>query len=296
MWRYALLIVIGLAVLQCTANSSPLASETLFSVKPQGHLVIVLSLPGRHDTTSMNWITRLTFPVQTWTRFEKEQVEKLKHLTESDTRVTVIIPVSTKDQRKYILKSLGSEIIYLSLVRLLFVLAPGEVLPYQDYPEISCALISLNTTVIDVPKIDFWNCTERSATSTHRLFAAKRSRLWTSLRNRSFVAGAYVKRTSGETISDTHKDSYSVTLMRCLQNLNVSLLLQAFTAENSSCDYSIQGILEKKIDISLLRSAVDEKRSCLVYVGSVIEDTSLNFYSAHGRVRSSFSSFWQFIT
>lgn len=210
MWRYALFIVISLVALQCAITFSPLASKTLFSVKPRGHLVIVLSLPGSHDKTSMNWIPRLTFPVQTWTRFEKEQVKQLKRLTESDTRVTVITPVSKKDQRKYILKSLGRETIFLSLVRLLFVLAPGEVLPYQDYPEISCTLNSLNTTVIDVPKIDFWNCTERSATSTHRLFAAKRSRLWTSLRNRSFVAGAYVKKASGETISDTHKDTYSV--------------------------------------------------------------------------------------
>ncbi|EEC12106.1 hypothetical protein IscW_ISCW009592 [Ixodes scapularis] len=52
----------------------------------------------------------------------------------SDTKVIVLVPSSTEHQRRVILERLKRHIMYLSLVRLLFVLKPGDELPYKQYP------------------------------------------------------------------------------------------------------------------------------------------------------------------
>ncbi|CAN7939427.1 unnamed protein product, partial [Ixodes hexagonus] len=105
------------------------------SLKTHGLFTVVLELHGPNNDKSMEWIFRLPFPVQVWTRFGSKEVERLKNYTMSDTKVIVLVPVSTEHQRRVILKKLKSHIIYLSLVRLLFVLDPGDVIPYKDYPD-----------------------------------------------------------------------------------------------------------------------------------------------------------------
>ncbi|CAN7982694.1 unnamed protein product, partial [Ixodes hexagonus] len=105
------------------------------SLRAQGLTTVVLALDETQSGKSVAWITRLSFPVQVWTRFRNKEVERLKNYTMSDTRVIVLVPVSTHHERVAILEKLKPHVIYLSLVRLLFVLEPGDVVPYKDYAD-----------------------------------------------------------------------------------------------------------------------------------------------------------------
>ncbi|CAN7950086.1 unnamed protein product, partial [Ixodes hexagonus] len=105
------------------------------SLKAQGFFTVILALHEPSSDKSIAWITRLPFPVQLWTRFGSHEVERLREHTMSDTKVIVLVPVSTEHQRIAIIKKLRRHITFLSLVRLVFVLEPGEVLPYEDFPD-----------------------------------------------------------------------------------------------------------------------------------------------------------------
>ncbi|KAG0433218.1 hypothetical protein HPB47_020127 [Ixodes persulcatus] len=96
----------------------------------------------------MAWIDRLSFPVQVWTHFGSQEVERLKNHTMSDTKVIVLVPASTEHQRTVILEHLRRHVIYLSLVRLLFVLETADDLSYKEYPE------SAITSVANVPSVE----------------------------------------------------------------------------------------------------------------------------------------------
>ncbi|KAG0429407.1 hypothetical protein HPB47_023668, partial [Ixodes persulcatus] len=67
-------------------------------------------------------------PGVVWTLFGRHEVEQLKNHTTSDTKVILLVPVSTEQQRTTILERLQPHIIYLSLVRMLFVLEPVHLL------------------------------------------------------------------------------------------------------------------------------------------------------------------------
>ncbi|KAG0430733.1 hypothetical protein HPB47_022415 [Ixodes persulcatus] len=96
----------------------------------------------------MAWIDRLSFPVQVWTHFGSQEVERLKNHTMSDTKVIVLVPASTDHQRTVILEHLRRHVICLSLVRLLFVLETADGLSYKEYPE------SEITSVANVPSVE----------------------------------------------------------------------------------------------------------------------------------------------
>ncbi|EEC05309.1 hypothetical protein IscW_ISCW003682 [Ixodes scapularis] len=105
------------------------------SLNAQKLFTVILAFHEPYSDISSAWITGLPFPVQVWTRFGNREVEQLKNHSMSDTKVIVLVPSSTEHQRRVILEHLKPHIIYLSLVRLLFVLEPGDDLPYKKYPE-----------------------------------------------------------------------------------------------------------------------------------------------------------------
>ncbi|CAN8016422.1 unnamed protein product, partial [Ixodes persulcatus] len=105
------------------------------SLNAQGFFTVILALHESLSDKSMAWIDRLSFPVQVWTHFGSQEVERLKNHTMSDTKVIVLVPASTEHQRTVILEHLRRHVIYLSLVRLLFVLETADDLSYKEYPE-----------------------------------------------------------------------------------------------------------------------------------------------------------------
>ncbi|KAM7309594.1 hypothetical protein ISCGN_006598 [Ixodes scapularis] len=167
---------------------SVISPKVVKSLNAQGIFTVILALHESLNDKSVEWIDRLSFPVQVWTDFGSQEVERLKNHTMSDTKVIVLVPASTEHQRTVILEHLRRHVIYLSLVRLVFVLETADGLSYKEYPEVTCIVISLNATAADVPKTDFWNCTERSVVPADKLFVKNRPTAWTGLMHKTFVS------------------------------------------------------------------------------------------------------------
>lgn len=228
------------------------------------------------------WFAHLPVPVRVAAELDDPQLRQLKELTARDESAFVVVPRSSDVFRRRIMGVLEGDVFDVSLVRVIFVLEPGESLPYDVFPEASCLVVALTGVVVDVAWDQYRNCARRRASSNVPFMDDASSRTWPSLKRRKFtVVTEYTPRPGG--VSYNRKTIPEATaLFKALLQLNVTVLLKSMFGTRKVESRLYYGIQRKKADISLLPVQLSEEMGSRVYLGAINSFRALAFYSRKG--------------
>lgn len=270
--------------------------DALRSLSSSKTATLMLLTSERSRENFVSWSRHYNWAFQTRSKLDGRLITELKGYTEQDENIVVLVAYPTWQQRKYILDALESEAYQLSLVRYLFILDPGESLPYGDYPLVSCALLVVNGTHADVPEDRFRNCTRRSAAQPRDLFERGTSKGWSTLRNKTFVVANRRISTEGKLIHHYDNFSDASAIMSALFVLNVSVIPRAFVYEGRGVkkNEKVTDALEKKIDMSVLSAPMIASSRKLISFSGITYWQCLTFYSLRKeKVPASLPSAWR---
>ncbi|KAM7306649.1 hypothetical protein ISCGN_010349 [Ixodes scapularis] len=283
-----LLTLVTVAIALLTPAASNLTDHEdliLASLESSAGIHIVLLLQELHLPLTSSWarFSRLPFPVQVWNRFGTRETDELVQHSAIDRKVVVLVPSSTDRQRRAILEHLEDKIGKVTLARLLFLLGPGEHLPFDEYPEVSCVLISVNDSAIDVPQDSFRNCLNRRRTSAETLFSPKLQGRWSKFRDMTITGITHaIDYSSGRVTYDYAKDVPSMTLKEALLHLNVTIQNYSVVRGPTPIDPYTAPLLGKDVDMVLLRLHLNEERRRVMNVDAHTIGMYVGFYSARG--------------
>lgn len=288
MLLHVLFLAIGATMVLPRCLTFPLERKVINAIKDSDYLCIILWLPDVESAKASQWTTGLPFPVQVWTHLRGQHIQMLKDYTASNREVVVVLPSSSDQQRTALLEGLGEDIMFIPLVRLLFVLKDRGSIPNDNLGDVSCIVIFVNETIIDAPEDSYKNCSKRTTTDADKIFKTEKTRGWNLLKGKSVIG--YTKYLDKETGSnfDYNHTAYGPTLVDALEYINVTVI--QFTSDTPYKKYphinqALQDMLHKKVDISCIPSIYDEIDANVTYTSAVTHMGTIFFYTAKGRIR-----------
>ncbi|KAH9381704.1 hypothetical protein HPB48_010523 [Haemaphysalis longicornis] len=246
--------------------------------------LVLLWLSQRSLKDSLKWVKNIELPVVQWTRLGERELNELRTHVSRNTKVWVLVPSSDRVQRKELFAKLNATVFRLSLVRFVVALESSERLPYEGFPELSCILVAVNDTAIDVAEDSFRHC------DTHRRILTSPSELFENHANDSYATFSGKTLTVGTDITLTTTNvSYSYTripesdlLMRTLRDLNATVISYHFKGTGIGEDRLFYKVHLKEVDISLLPGGLMEEQDSLVDVRAINAYRPVTFFSRKG--------------
>ncbi|KAL1421441.1 hypothetical protein MTO96_004134 [Rhipicephalus appendiculatus] len=245
--------------------------------------VVLLSLKG---TPLKDWnliLKSVQLPVIEWNRLGKEQLKELWAHVNRNRKVWVVVPWSDMKQRSHLFSKLNETVFTLSLVRFVIALQPGEHLPYDQFAELSCILVGVNDTAIDVATDGFRNCTQRKALlSPAALFDYNSETSYSVFNNRKLITATEITTTTVNVYSRYTRITESILLFNILQSLNATIIPYHFKGSGRGQDRLIFKVLRKEIDLSLFPAGLSEAEDALIDARAINAFRSIVFHSRKG--------------
>ncbi|KAK8778902.1 hypothetical protein V5799_019761 [Amblyomma americanum] len=241
--------------------------------------LVVLWLSAHGASRSPGLLKTLTFPVQQWTAFGEHQMNELKAHVERNKKIWVLAPGTTARERKFLMEKLNTIRLNLSLARFVFELQQGEQLLYEDYPEVACILVGVNSAVVDVAVDGSRQCSRRRTCSSVRDFC----RCEANDSYRIFNGRAMTVVTDITTaVNVTHnyeRVPESLLLLSTLKDLNASVVPYHFVGAGVGRDRTVNAIHRKAADLSLFPAGLSEDVDAMVDIRAINGFRSLVFFS-----------------
>lgn len=178
---------------------------------------------------------------------------------------------------------------FLPLVRLLFVIKSGDPIPNDHFGNVSCALIFVNETTIDVPEDSYRNCSKRVAMEADQIFRTGKTRGWALLKGKSIIGlKKYVDQTSGNSFAYT-SIAYGRALLDSMEHINVTVIPfisdTPYERQYPKIDQMLMDAVYKKFDLSFLSWSLDEAYQNLSDGSAVTLFGAVTFHTVKARRR-----------
>ncbi|KAL1421445.1 hypothetical protein MTO96_004138 [Rhipicephalus appendiculatus] len=228
---YAWLIVFPVFS-SCNNHTTPrLLRDTVLSARSPLN-VVLLSLKGTPPNDWESILKSIQVPVLQWNRLGAEQLNELEVHVNHNRKVWVVVPWSDTKQRSHLFSKLNETVFGLSLVRFVIALRSGERLPYDQFAELSCILVGVNDTAIDVATDGFRNCTQRKALlSPAALFDYNTETSYSVFNNRKLISATEITTTTVNVHTLYTRIPESVLLFDILQSLNATIIPYHFKGD-----------------------------------------------------------------
>ncbi|KAH9381686.1 hypothetical protein HPB48_011984 [Haemaphysalis longicornis] len=261
------------------------------------HRIQDVALSARHPTRLVllwlnqsapihtpKWTKNFELPVLQWTRFGDRELNELRAHVSQNTKIWVLVPWSEEAQREELFSKLNKTVFGLSLVRFVVALEPGERLRYEEFQELSCILIGVNDTAIDVAEDSFRKCdtNRRILKSPSQLFHVHVNDSYTMFNGKKLIVGANGTNTNSNVSYSYTMLPESVLLWETLLKLNATLVPYHFKGTGTGKDRVLYKVNRKKVDISLLPTGLFEEADALIDVRAINAYRSLGFFSREG--------------
>ncbi|KAL3192135.1 hypothetical protein MRX96_059335 [Rhipicephalus microplus] len=244
---------------------------------------MLLSLKGTPPKDWYSILKSVPVPVIQWNRLGAEQLNELKAHVNHGTKVWVVMPWSDIEQRSHIFSTLNESVFGLSLARFVIALQPGEHLPHDQFAELSCILIGVNDTVIDVATDGYRNCSQRKALlSPAALFDYNTGTSYSVFNTRKLITVTEITLVTVGVHHHYTRIPEAVLLLNILQRLNATIIPYHFKGSGMGQDRIMYKVRRKEIDLSLLPAGLSAEVDALIDVRAINAFRSIVFYSQKG--------------
>ncbi|KAL1422800.1 hypothetical protein MTO96_021772 [Rhipicephalus appendiculatus] len=267
----------------CSIHTTPqLLRDTVLSARSPLN-VVLLSLKGTPPKDWDSILKSVQVPVIQWSRLGAEQLNELKVHVNHSRKVWVVVPWSDIKQRSHLFSKLNKTVFGLSLARFVIALQPGEHLPYGQFSELSCILVGVNDTVIDVAMDGFRNCNQRKALmSPAALFDYNTEASYSVFNNRKLITATEITTTTVNVYRHYTRIPESILLSNTLQSLNATIIPFHFKGTGKGQDRLIFKTRQKEIDLSLFPAGLSEEEDALIDARAINAFRSIVFFSRKG--------------
>ncbi|KAH8009582.1 hypothetical protein HPB51_018275 [Rhipicephalus microplus] len=229
-----------------------LLRDTLLSARRPLN-VMLLSLKGTPPKDWYSILKSIQVPVIQWNRLGAEQLNELKAHVNSGTKVWVVMPWSDMEQRSHLFSRLNEFVFGLSLARFVIAIQPGEHLPHEQFAELSCILVGVNDTAIDVATDGYRNCSQRKALlSPAALFDYNTGTSYSVFNTRKLITVTEVTLVTVGVRHHYTRLPEAVLLLNVLQRLNATIIPCHLKETGMGQDRIIYKVHRKEIDLSLV--------------------------------------------
>ncbi|KAH9382361.1 hypothetical protein HPB48_007155 [Haemaphysalis longicornis] len=261
------------------------------------HRIRAVALSARHPTSLVllwlkqtahehtpKWTKNLELPVLQWTRFGDRELNELRAHVSQNTKIWVLVPWSDKAQKENLFTKLNKTVFGLPLVRFVVALEPGEGLPYEAFQELSCILVGVNDTAIDVAEDSFRKCDtqRRILTSPSHLFDNRASDSGTVFSGKTFIVATDATQTTTNIYNSYMRIPESVLLRSTLSHFNATVTPYHFNGTGIGEDRILFKVHRKEIDISLFPAGLFEEVDALIDIRAINAYRSISFFSREG--------------
>ncbi|KAH9381685.1 hypothetical protein HPB48_010520 [Haemaphysalis longicornis] len=261
------------------------------------HRIQDVALSARHPTRLVllwlnqsapihtpKWTKNLELPVLQWTRLGDRELNELRAHVSQNTKIWVLVPWSEEAQREELFSKLNKTVFGLSLVRFVVALEPGERLPYEEFQELSCILVGVNDTAIDVAEDSFRKCdtNRRILTSPSQLSHIHTNDSYTMFNSKKLIVVTDVTNTNSNVSYSYTMLPEPVLLWETLLKLNATLVPYHFKGIATGKDRVLYKVHRKKVDISLFPTGLFEEADALIDVRAINAYRSISFFSREG--------------
>ncbi|KAK8778900.1 hypothetical protein V5799_019759 [Amblyomma americanum] len=207
-------------------------------------------------------------------------MNELKAHVERNKKIWVLAPAAAAREKKFLMEKLNTIRLNLSLARFVFELQQGEQLLYEDYPEVACILVGVNSTVVDVAVDGSRQCTRRRTFSSVRDFCrCEANDSYRIFNGREMTVVTDVTLTAVNVTHRYGRAPEAILLLTALKDLNASVVPYHFVRAGVGRDRTVNLIHRKAADLSLLPTGLSEEIDAMVDIRAVNGFRSLVFFS-----------------
>ncbi|KAH7961123.1 hypothetical protein HPB52_002994 [Rhipicephalus sanguineus] len=146
--------------------------------------------------------------------------------------------------------------------------------------ELSCLVVGVNDTAIDVATDGFRNCTQRKALlSPAALYHYNTENSYSVFNNRKLITATEVTTTTVNVRSRYTRIPESILLFDILKSLNATIIPYHFKGTGRGQDRLIYKVHRKEIDLSLLPAGLSEEEDALIDARAINAFRSIVFHS-----------------
>ncbi|KAH7971193.1 hypothetical protein HPB49_020164 [Dermacentor silvarum] len=218
-----------------------------------------------------------------WNQLGEQQLNELKVHVNENRRVWVVVPLADMKQQSDLLSKLNETVFGLSLVRFVIALQPDEQLPHDQFTELSCIVVGVKDTTIDVAMDGFRNCIQRKVLpSPDELFHHNSKASYSVFNNRMLITATEITLTTVNVYSRYTRIPESVLLANTLQYLNATIIPYHFKGTGKGQDRLIYKVHRKEIDLSLFPAGLSEEEDARIDARAINAFRSIVFFSRKG--------------
>ncbi|KAH8009581.1 hypothetical protein HPB51_018274 [Rhipicephalus microplus] len=241
---------------------------------------MLLSLKGTPPKDWYSILKSVQVPVIQWNRLGAELLNEIKAHVNHGTKVWVVTPWSDMKQRNLLFSRLNESVFGLSLARFVIALQPGEHLPHEQFAELSCILVGVNDTAIDVATHGYRNCSQRKALlSPAALFDYNTGTSYSVFNTRKIITVTDVTLVTVGVHHHYSRLPEAVLLLNILQRLNATIIPYHFKGTGMGQDRIIYKIHRKEIDLSLLPAGLNAEADALIDARAINAFRPIVFHS-----------------